>query len=326
MHASVIIPTYNRENILKKVLSYYACQVKPQDNFELIIIDDGSIDGTESLFSSLQAAGIEGRLNILKKYRGRIVKTKKGWYTADTCENVFLSNNELPVRYVKLKKSGRSIARNVGIGFSSYPLIIFADDDIFVEPEFLKKHMEAHIPDDTWVIMGKVVHTQDLDNPFYARWKLKDINTAFLSTGNASVLKSSLIRAGLFDENYTVYGWEDFDMGIHLKDNGLKSVKKGIYGYHYDPPGEFLNPEQIYNKEKERGLSAVYFYKTHSLRWVKRFTMIHNSVLKGIFMVLGFRNWFLPKKKITFLKGLLLLIIRYKGYFDGIEEGMKKPK
>jgi len=39
--------------------------------------------------------------------------------------------------------------------------------------------------------------------------------------------------------------------------------------------------------------------------------------------VLGYGNWFLSKGRISFFKGLILLIIRYKGYFDGIDEGKK---
>jgi len=43
------------------------------------------------------------------------------------------------------------------------------------------------------------------------------------------VLKKYLFEAGLFDEDYTVYGWEDFDLGIHLEENGLESQKRNIY-------------------------------------------------------------------------------------------------
>jgi hypothetical protein len=71
-------------------------------------------------------------------------------------------------------------------------------------------------------------------------------------------------------------------------------------------------------------MSAVYFCSMHPLNWVKRFTLVDNRVLERIFSVLGFRNWFLKKKKISFLKGFFRLIIRYKGYFDGIREAKRK--
>ncbi len=319
MQASVIIPTHNREKILVRVLSYYARQDSPEDGFEVIVVDDGSTDGTETLFTNLKKGGIDSAGEIVQRYRERILLIREGLYVPVTEPE---SNTELNLRYIKLKKSGRSVARNVGIGFSNFPLIIFADDDIFVGPDFVSKHISAHSQDDRAVVMGRVIHTDDIEQPFSARWKPKDINTAFLATGNASVLKSYIAEAGFFDDNYRVYGWEDFDLGIHLKDMGLRSEKRRIYGYHYELPGKSYNPTQVYNKERERGVSAVYFFRNHPLRWVRRFTLVYNKPLKMLFGLLGQKNWFLRKSQITSPLGIKLLIIRYKGYFDGIDEGM----
>jgi glycosyltransferase involved in cell wall biosynthesis len=323
MNASVIIPTHNREHVLSHVLQYYCLQDYPKDKFEVIVVDDGSVDGTPLLFTQLDEVKIDCSGAALRKYCDRIVKAVRGWYRPNTDETLFVAGEAVNIKYVRIKKSGRAMARNIGIRFSVFPLIIFADDDIFVESEFVKKHVGYHSDEDHAVIMGKVIHTQSIECPFDARWKLKDINTAFLATGNASVMKKYISQAGGFDENYTVYGWEDFDLGIHMSDIGLRSVKKRVYGYHYDPPKPFIEPEKIYRKEIERGISAVYFYSTHPLKWVKRFTLVDNRALDRIFSVLGFRNWFLKKKKISFLKGFFRLIIRYKGYFDGIREAKR---
>jgi glycosyltransferase involved in cell wall biosynthesis len=320
MKASVIIPTHNREKILARVLTFYCRQVSPGDGFEVIVVDDGSTDGTENLFTGLKKAAIDSAGETARRYQGRILLVKKGSFKPAAESG---SRGELNLLYVKLKKSGRSIARNVGIGFSNYPLIIFADDDIFVETDFVLKHISAHRLDDRFVVMGRVIHTDDIEDPLSARWKPKDINTAFLATGNASVLKSYIVDAGFFDENYQVYGWEDFDLGIHLEEMGLKSEKRRIYGYHYELPGRTYAPLQVYNKEKERGVSAVYFFRNHPLRWVRRFTLVYNKPLKMLFKLLGRKNWFLTKAQITSPLGIKLLIIRYKGYFDGIAEGMR---
>ncbi len=317
LKASVVIPTYNRKRILSYVLRYYASQMGVEEGFELLVVDDDSDDDTFALFDHIKEIDHKNLKGMLKKYCDRIVIIRSGFYKTDSS----LKGDNPLVKYVKIKKSGRSIARNIGIALSSFPLIIFADDDIFVEPEFVKRHLQAHSFDDQRIVMGRVIHTQNLENPSSARWKLKDINTAFLATGNASVLKSHIIQAGLFDEEYTVYGWEDFDLGIHLKENGLISEKRGIYGYHYDPHVRFLEPEKIYRKEKERGFSAVYFFNNHPLKWVRRFTLVDTRFLQSVFQLLGRRNWFLSMKKISIFKGLFKLIIRYKGYFDGVIEG-----
>jgi glycosyltransferase involved in cell wall biosynthesis len=320
MHASVIIPTHNREHLLSRVLAYYACQVEETEDFELVIVDDGSEDETHNLFADLRDISVKDAGSIVARYSDIIEIARQGWV------NPLAPEGKVFVRYIKIKKSGRSTARNIGIGFSVYPLIIFADDDIFVEPRFVLKHAGGHALDDKLVIMGKVIHTGDLDNPFSARWKLKDINTAFLATGNASVLKRHLIAAGLFDEWYTAYGWEDFDLGIHLQENGLKSVQMKVYGYHYDPSlkrRDNMRPDSIYQKERERGISAVYFYKNHPLQWVRRFTLVENRWLKALFNLFGRNNWFLGKEKFPLCTGFLRLVIRYKGYFDGVAQGLQ---
>jgi len=322
INGSVIIPSHNRAPILQRVLDYYTLQSADRRNFEVVVIDDGSVDETPSIFAGFK---IEKDLpeKKLARYLDRIIEVRSGWYSASVDEGLFIGHESFFIRYVRIKKSGRSVARNVGINMAVFPLIIFADDDIFVEGEFVEKHLYNHSHDDRLVVMGKVIHTQDLENPFVARWKLKDINTAFLSTGNASVLKKYIVEAGMFDEKYSAYGWEDFDLGIHLKEMGIRSVKRDIFGYHYSPPEYELNPGAIYSKEKERGFTAVYFYINHSLKWVKRFTLVNNQLLKALFNILGMNNWFLSRKRIRYLKGIVRLIIRYKGYFDGIDEGKK---
>ena len=323
MKASVIVPTHNRENILSKVLVYYCAQSAPKENYEVVVIDDGSTDRTVSLFGALDDIDDYIKEPWAEKYLDKIISAKHGLYNPFKNKALRPGVEPINLKYIQLKKSGRSVSRNTGILFSSFPLVIFADDDIFVESRFVEKHIEAHSPDDSLVIMGKVIHTKDLEEPLSARWKLKDINTAFLATGNASVLKKHLIQAGLFDEDYTVYGWEDFDLGIHLEKNGLKSKKRNIFGYHYNPPVKSLEPDVIYRKERERGFTAVYFYRNHPVRWVKRFTLINNRALKAFIGLLGCRNWFLSRSRISCLKGFFRLVIRYKGYFDGINEGIK---
>src|SRR5690606_34517838 len=44
--ASVIIPTYNRRDMLMQNLASLASSDMPKDDFEIIVIDDGSSDGT----------------------------------------------------------------------------------------------------------------------------------------------------------------------------------------------------------------------------------------------------------------------------------------
>ena len=162
MKASVIVPTHNRENILGRVLACYCRQDLPKNRYEVIVVDDGSSDKTSLIFKGLKdiidyPAKLRGG-----EYESRIISAKQDLFDPDKDDGRQHKQDPVSLKYIQLEKSGRSISRNTGIFFSSYPLIIFADDDIFVEPGFVKKHIEAHTQDDRRVVMGKVIHTGDI--------------------------------------------------------------------------------------------------------------------------------------------------------------------
>ena len=46
---SVIIPTYNRRDLLRETLNSLVQQTYPKNCFEVIVVDDGSTDGTEEI-------------------------------------------------------------------------------------------------------------------------------------------------------------------------------------------------------------------------------------------------------------------------------------
>ncbi len=54
MKASIVVATYNRKDKLKKCLNALANQTYPQDNYEIIIVDDGSTDGTYEFLKEKQ--------------------------------------------------------------------------------------------------------------------------------------------------------------------------------------------------------------------------------------------------------------------------------
>jgi hypothetical protein len=51
---------------------------------------------------------------------------------------------------------------------------------------------------------------------------------------------------------------------------------------------------------------------------------MESGLLRSFVGFLGRNNWFLKKSKIARFKGPLRLIVRYKGYFDGIAEGRER--
>lgn len=105
MRASLVIPTMNKLPRLKLVLTSIEAQVEAKDLFEVIIVDDGSTDGTGDYVKSL--------------------------------------NMDLDIRLIRQKNSGRAATRNTGMTAANNELIIFADDDLILAPNFIKAHIEA---------------------------------------------------------------------------------------------------------------------------------------------------------------------------------------
>ena len=112
---------------------------------------------------------------------------------------------------------------------------VFIDSDILVVPEFIGAHSLHNEPQ--VVAVGPVVHTDNIDDPYSASFKITDMSRAFFATGNASVAKEHLLEAGLFDEAFNQYGWEDLELGHRLRKLGLRKVKvPEAVGYHYKEP------------------------------------------------------------------------------------------
>jgi len=62
---------------------------------------------------------------------------------------------------------------------------------------------------------------------------------AFLCTCNVSIPKPALDEAGGFDEAFRLYGWEDTELGVRLRDDGLRwKFSWDAYLWHIKPPQE----------------------------------------------------------------------------------------
>ena len=80
----------------------------------------------------------------------------------------------------------------------------------------------------------------------------------FFCTCNASVPLASLRIAGGFDEHFDRYGWEDTELGVRLRKNGVRRVFAwDAYVHHLKPPGwESLEAASRRTLEKARMATA----------------------------------------------------------------------
>ena len=119
---TVAICTRNRASSLKRTLSSLECAFKPKCEWELLIIDNGSTDGTQS---------------VVAEFVGR-----------------------LPIRCEIEKRSGLSNARNKAVACARGEYIIWTDDDVEVEHTWLTAYVEAFKRwPDVSIFGGKIVPT-----------------------------------------------------------------------------------------------------------------------------------------------------------------------
>jgi len=120
---SVVIPTYNRVEDLKKCLDSLREQSLKKGEFEIIIVDDGSTDGTAEFGRSL-----------------------------------FEKNSE-HIHYCYQKNKGPASARNLGVRHAKGEIIAFLDDDCRAKKVWLEELKAFGLMDSSKVIKMKKKYT-----------------------------------------------------------------------------------------------------------------------------------------------------------------------
>lgn len=295
---SIIIPSYNRRVILEKALRALADQTLPPDTYEVILIDDGSTDDTRHMVQNLQVP------------------------------------YELTYRYQDQR--GPAGARNHGIRLAKADLIVFIDSDIVVTPPFLAAHEAVH-ETPNMIGHGAVIHTDNLDDPTAATMKITDISRAFFATGNVSIRRQHLLDVGLFDEDFVEYGWEDLEIGMRLRKLGLEATEvPGAEGFHYKRKLHLEDVPGWCQRERERGHTAVIFYRKNPTFRVRMMTLI-TPMAFVLDRLLTLGNWQATNTMHRFLQFIerrgyhralkfFVRIITFHAYIEGLREGLAAEK
>ena len=231
---SIVIPTYNRLDTLRYVIPSLLDQRTAGATYEILVCDSNSNDGTAEYLAQVRA--------------------------------------EHPsVRHLPAAYTGRAMARNAGIRSAQGEGVLFNDSDIIADPGLLEAHLAHHRAQRGIAVVGWEVQVQSIadyehkrDHP-QERGSLhppsrKKLSWLYFLTGNASVRRDDLLRAGCFDERFTGYGHEDLELGYRLQKAGLHIVYESTaINYHcQDVPHE----DQV-EKMKLAGRSTVRFYRKH---------------------------------------------------------------
>jgi len=222
MRLSVVIPTKDRAPFVERALASLAAQSTPPD-FEVIVADNGSTDSTPAV---VEAAA------------------RRFGY---------------PLRRIAAGNANRALARNAGIEAARGELILFVDDDVWLPPGFLAAHGAAHDASAERAVSGPIVNVASYDEQ--PRPGAQNFSNAFFVTCNVSVPKSALERVGKFDESFDLYGWEDTELGLRLREAGVqRGFAWDAYLYHIKPP-EIETLDVTIRKTIEKAKMAARFVR-----------------------------------------------------------------
>ena len=231
---SVIIPTYNRPQVLKKTLDCIERQ-KTDIPFEVIVVDDCST-------LPLPELGFG---------KGKRASWK-------------LLRNETNM--------GRAATRNRGIREAKGEYILMIDDDIWVSPGLLQAHYNAQKRIGGGVVVGAVPPASEVIDTVWNRYlaerykriqkrlEADKLDHGLFFTGNVSLPRRILEGVGAFDETFKDYSFEDTEMGYRMFKAGMP------FSYAGDAVGDHLydeNLRSICDKAFQTGKSAYVFVKLH---------------------------------------------------------------
>lgn len=258
---SVIIPSYNRADVVDKTLESLTRQ--STTDFQVVLVDHGSTDNTEE---------------VCKRYQGRL---NLSYYKISRDEDKFLA----------------SVPRTVGVNNSESEFIAFIDTGMIVPSQYAESHIAFHRQHKNYVGIG-LQHGLDLqfvenEQDFSAFLSQADVEQAYQTltklglrdrresvdlatskipwfygwTANLSMPRDAYLAVGGFDLELKGWGFEDGDLCYRLSKKGLNfAFVEGGWGIELSqerkPMGERFathqnNLLQCYTKYRSLGLETL---------------------------------------------------------------------
>lgn len=233
---SVIIPTFNRREILSYTLSSLAKQNIDKDRFEVVLIDDGSTDGTREMIGTfedqlhLQYYFLEDSGHTPSTARNKGILLSKGRIVVLIDSGVILKSDCIQehINFYEDRPSGATVIGYV-YGF-------FAP--IEVEEEMIKQII-PYDPVESFRRLSADDIFLDIRDKHYPTYndQLQDIPAPWFYywSCHISANRSDLMDVGMFDENYNGrWGVEDNDLGYRLQQKGIKTyLLRNAQTIHY---------------------------------------------------------------------------------------------
>lgn len=235
--ASLIIPTFNRKNSLVKTLTSLSAQSLAADSYEVIVVDDGSTDNT-----------------------------------AEIQHIIF----PFSLQYIYQPNQGSAIARNTGAKAAKSQLLIFIDDDILVESDYIKGLVQIHELYPKVVGMGSflpfipengTLFTR-LNSQMFANNLIKQdgsfVHFTDCWTNNLSVELRDFFEIGMMED---VAGdgptiWGDVDFGYRAFRLGFRFYRSAEAKCYHDDYS-ILNLKVASSKAEKTAQTAVFLFEKY---------------------------------------------------------------
>lgn len=204
---SVVIPSYNRRDLLQRCLDSLAGQTQDPDTFEVVVADDGSSDGTAEM-----AEGLETPFHL---------------------------------KVLKLENGGWAAALNAGARASRGTICLHLDDDVVASPQLVAEHIAAHKDGGHLTGVGKLVQQPPEATDWYAHACARGLTEHYEDLvhrpadwtdcygANLSAPRSVLIESGGFAMD--IPAAVDLELGFRLSRAGYPPrYIPGAKGVHDD--------------------------------------------------------------------------------------------
>ena len=285
MKVSVIVPTYNRIERLKLCLAALLRQTFAKQNYEIIVTDDGSTDGTKEYLADMQ--------------------------------------DRKEIAYLWHRNVGTAGNRNIGIQKAQGDIILFIDDDVEATADLVARHAELHtrMKNESLVILGYTPFAASSPRSPAMSYRKKNWDSIYtraaawpddkkfqlVITNNLSISRAFLTRAGGFDESFHNATHEDTELGYRLMRMGMAFMfcPEALAFHHY-----FITESGSFLKERQRGEAQVFFDKRHPETGTELSLDILNPPRSLKITVILWRSckWVLYNKTTI---GLLVRVCRY---------------
>lgn len=270
MRSSVIIPSRNRARSLKQLLeSLEALECPDGVEVEILVADNGSTDDTEQMLREEQIKARRYTLKVLREER-----------------------------------RGKASALNSALRVTSGDYIVVLDDDIVVDAQLLRKHLDAYAKTTFDAVQGRVLPGLDEQGRGVNTNKIREYNIPVIDYGkelreirgltgtNMSFKKEVFEKVGFFDTRLGpgASGFsEDTEYSVRIRKAGFKiGYTPHAIAYHELNPARY---GRVYNRltQYRKGLSRS-MYRNDSIMFNVIPNLFANCLRFGFYTLLGKRQ------------------------------------